>query len=323
MFDQLLTSGQVVTITTMPEGQSVHVLHGIGGIKIEESNGQGGWVKIHENRIARNVTLAVTNATWRVTNYGVVSIAVSIETVESAGTVDNAAVNAAIAEDVTATRNALGLAETSSAYTDFNVTMEPLFSGSRVQEGEFTPPANWEDILIVTQVDITYVSAGAIIAALQIKTTTGGHVVPWAIPVESSGVWAGNEMADPRLTVIRLQRAGAAVMLNVYMANSSYQWGQFMNEMNSFYQPTSFADYNLGDGSGGGYGGYGGGGDVPIEELIGLHWQSQSVTRVDGRAISACVFHEYSPGGIGDFLLRLHTTQYGSVENLNVRILAR
>lgn len=81
MFDQLLTSGQVVTITTMPEGQSVHVLHGIGGIKIEESNGQGGWVKIHENRIARNVTLAVTNATWRVTNYGSVSIAVSMEVV--------------------------------------------------------------------------------------------------------------------------------------------------------------------------------------------------------------------------------------------------
>lgn len=79
MFDQLLTTGQVVTITTMPEGHSVHVLHGIGGIKIEESNGQGGWVKIHENRIARNVILAVTNATWRVTNYGAVSVAVSIE----------------------------------------------------------------------------------------------------------------------------------------------------------------------------------------------------------------------------------------------------
>lgn len=212
--------------------------------------------------------------------------------------------------------------ETPTSYTDFNVTMEPLFSGSFVQEGEFTPPTDWQDILIATQVDIPYVSAGSIAAALQIKTTMGGDVIPWAIPIETSGVWPSFGGADPRITVIRLQRAGAAVMLNVYMANSSYESGQFMNEMNSMYGPTSFADYNLGDGSGGGYGG-GYGGSVPIEEMIGLHWQNHTFTRVDGRAISACVFHEYSPAGLGDFLLRLHTTQSGSVESLNVRILAR
>ena len=319
--DTVIEPNQIISIT-VAAGAKMVLNHG-AKILIEEFNDGDGWVKIYESfASAAGVVLFASNPAWRVRNCGDQNVDVSLTEQSSGATVDNAAVNAAIAEDVTATRNALGLAETSSAYTDFNVTMEPLFSGSFVQEGEFTPPTDWEDILIATRVDITYMSAGAIVAALQIKTTTGGHVVPWAIPVESSGVWPGYEMSDPRITVIRLQRAGAVVMLNVYMANSSYQSGQFMNEMNSFYQPTSFADYNLGDGSGGGYGG-GYGGSVPIEEMIGLHWQSQSVTRVDGRAISACVFHEYSPGGIGDFLLRLHTTQSGSVENLNVRILAR
>jgi hypothetical protein len=231
-------------------------------------------------------------------------------------------------------RAALGIPETSSAYSDQSLAMEPLFEGSFVREGEFTPPSNWEDILIVLRVDIPYVSVGSIVAALQIKTVTGGHVIPWAIPVEATDPYSSLSFMSPRLNVIRLQRAGDAVMLNVYMSNDGYPTGDFLNAMNSFSQPTSFADYNLGDGSGGGYGGdgyggyggdgYGGyGGTTPVEELIGIHWQSPSYQRVDGRAISACVFNGYAPAGLGDFLLRLNTTQYGTVSNLSVRILAR
>lgn len=79
MFDQELTPDEIVTITTMPAGQTVNILHGIGGIRIEESNGQGGWVKIHEHHIARKVSLPVTNSTWRIKNIGTVDVAVSLE----------------------------------------------------------------------------------------------------------------------------------------------------------------------------------------------------------------------------------------------------
>ena len=215
-------------------------------------------------------------------------------------------------------QKAIGIDAT--GYSDTTVTFAPTFSGSFVQEGTYTPPTGWRDMIIVTQIGLSSTSADAVNAALQIKTTSAPYLVPWAIPLATTD----GETVDARQTVIRLQRAKDAVFLNTYMSNGSYTNETFLSEMNVIVPPESLDTYFLGNGGGGGTGGTGGGtgtgvGSIPLDQLVGMNLNAPYYIRADGRAISACIV----PASLtASYLLRLNLTQLATAYSISVRILA-
>lgn len=198
-------------------------------------------------------------------------------------------------------------------HTETIVTMDPLFSGSNVREGLYETTNGWRELVIFVNVSSQYASAGSIKAALQIKTAAGVGIIPWAIPVEASDPFSGT---DQRVTVIRLQRVLGSILLDVYMGNLSYEQIQALSEMNAAYQQSTFADYMLGDGSGGGYGGGGYGSYAPYLETIGIHANSSpAFARVDGRAISACIINSALPS---EWTFAIHSNSYDPIMSAEI-----
>jgi hypothetical protein len=219
-------------------------------------------------------------------------------------------------------QKAIGIDAT--GYMDTTVSMSPTFSESYVYEGSYTPPTGWRDMIIICRVDLSSTSAYDVLAALQIKTTSVAYVVPWAIPVASTD----SEVVDPRVTVIRLQRAKDAVFLNTYMSNSSYTNDTFLSEMNNISPAESLSTYNLGNSVGGGSGGSGtggtgtggtGGDSVSVSDLLGMHQLTPAYIRPDSRVISACI----APVTLTtNLIMRLNLSQSSTLAStLNLRIL--
>jgi hypothetical protein len=215
-------------------------------------------------------------------------------------------------------QKAIGIDAT--GYMDTTVSMSPTFSESYVYEGSYTPPTGWRDMIIICRVDLTSAYAYDVLAALQIVTTSGGYVVPWAIPVASTD----SAVVDPRVTVIRLQRAKDAIFINTYMSNSSYTNDTFLSEMNNISPAESLSNYNLGNSVGGESGGSGGsgtgGGSVSVSDLLGMHQVTPAYIRPDSRAISACI----TPVTLTTTLImKLNLSQFSSLaSSLSLRILS-
>jgi hypothetical protein len=212
-------------------------------------------------------------------------------------------------------QKAIGIDAT--GYADNTVSMSPTYGGSYVYEGYYTPPTGWRDMIIICRVNLNYAYAYDVLAALQIVTTSGGYVIPWAIPVASTDSAA----VDPRVTVIRLQRAKDAVFINTYMSNSSYTSDTFLSEMNNSVPAEFLSTYNLGNSAGGGSGGSGtGGGSVSVNDLLGMHQVTPAYIRPDSRAISACI----TPVTLTTTLImKLNLSQFSSLaSSLSLRILS-